>query len=194
MKLRLFVGVTAPERWQTAISDWRRKAQSRFSDEFGRWTSESNLHLTLRFFGSVEEDQVVAIAKQLQQVAVASKPFSVAPASVGCFPNTSRPRIFWLGLLGATDALVELESQIRTATAEFGRPPEDRPFHPHLTLARLKQPTCQDRDHLAELIRKPTPIEVADWPIHEVELIRSQPGPQGSTYTTLVTIRLGEHR
>jgi 2'-5' RNA ligase len=194
MRLRLFVGVTAPERWQTAISDWRRKVQSRFSDDFGRWTSESNLHLTLRFFGSVEEDQVVAIAKHLQQVASTSKPFSLAAAPLGCFPNASRPRIFWLGLLGATDALVELESQIRTATAEFGQPPEDRPFHPHLTLARLKQPTRQDRDHLAELIRKPTPIEVPDWQIRELELIRSQPGPQGSTYTTLATIPLGEHR
>lgn len=191
MRLRLFVGVTAPEQWKVAISDWQRKVQSRLSDEFGRWTSESNLHLTLRFFGSVEENQVVGIAKQLQQVAAATKPFSLAPAPLGCFPNVSRPRIFWLGLKGATDPLIELESHIRIATAEFGEPPEDRPFHPHLTLARLKQPTRQDRDLLTELIRKPTPIEVPDWPIHELEVVRSQPGPQGSTYTTLAMIPIG---
>jgi RNA 2',3'-cyclic 3'-phosphodiesterase len=190
MKLRLFIGITAPPEWKAALTEWRRKIQAQFSDSFGRWTAESNLHLTLRFFGSVEETEVLAIAKKVQAIATVSEQLSLTPGPFGCFPSNSRPCILWLGFKGATDGLIQLESDIRSATAQFGQPPEDRPFHPHLTLARLKEPTRRDRDFISELIRKPTPIEVPVWQIHGLELIRGQPGPAGSVYTTLATMPL----
>jgi len=190
MKLRLFVGVTAPEEWRSALTKWRRKIQPRFSDSFGRWTSEPNLHLTLCFFGAMEEADVVTLAGKLQTVARRSTRFSVAPADLGCFPNPTRPRILWLGLSGATEALVELESRIRAASATFSKPPDNRPFHPHLTLARLKNPTRHDRDAIAEFIRRGAPIDVPAWPVNSFELIRSEPKPEGSLYTPIATFPL----
>ena len=154
MKLRLFVGISAPPEWKTALTDFRKNFQPQFSDSFGKWTAESNLHMTLRFFGSVEESEVVAIGEALQNVAAETKGFIVTPGSLGCFPNALRPRIVWLGLNGATEALIALESRVRAATAKFGQPPEDRPFHPHLTLVRTNEPRRSDRELLAELIRK----------------------------------------
>ena len=154
MKLRLFVGITAPPQWKRAITEWRRKIEPRFTDSFARWTSEENLHLTLRFFGSVEEADAVAIGKALQKVIAGAQSFSVSAGELGCFPNASRPRIVWLGLKKETDALIKLESNLRAATATLGQAPEERDFHPHLTLARVKEARRQDRDALDELIRK----------------------------------------
>src|SRR5688500_15216622 len=153
MNLRLFAGITAPETWKKEIGEWRRKAQPRFSDSFARWSSDANLHLTLRFFGSVEEGEVVAIAEALQKVASQTGAFSVRAGGIGCFPNISRPRIVWLGLDGAKEEFVEMEGRVRISTANFGHAPEDREFHPHLTLARVREANRRDREARAELIR-----------------------------------------
>jgi RNA 2',3'-cyclic 3'-phosphodiesterase len=189
MKLRLFVGVTAPPEWKRAISEWRQKVEPRFSDSFGRWTSEENLHLTLRFFGSVEEGDAIAIGEALQKVVGDVSAFSVSAGELGCFPNASRPRIVWLGLKKDTERLVKFEASVRAATASFGQAPEDRDFHPHLTLARVKEARRPDRDALSELMRKGAPINVPDWRIGKLELIRSELSPSGSVYTTLAAYR-----
>ena len=185
LKLRLFIGITAPAEWKAALTEFRKRTQPKFTDSFGKWTAEPNLHLTLRFLGSVEESQVTAISNALQKVASETKPFSVSPGPLGCFPNPSRPRIVWLGLKGATETLIELESRLRAATANFGQPPEDRDFHPHLTLVRVNEPRRSDRDFLTELIRKGAHIEAPPWPFTELELIRSDLKPTGPLYTIL---------
>lgn len=189
MKLRLFVGITAPPEWKRAITEWRKKVQPRFSDSFGRWTSEANLHLTLRFFGSVDEAEAIGIGEALQRVVAEARAFSVSAGDLGCFPNAARARIVWLGLKD-TEPLVKLEVSVRAATAEFGQAPEDREFHPHLTLARVKEARRPDRDALAELMRKGAPIDVPDWRVEELELIRSELSQSGSVYTTLANYRL----
>lgn len=190
MKLRLFVGISAPEEWKFALKEWRGRIQSRFSNSFGRWTSEANLHLTLRFFGSVEDAKVAAICEALREISERTQKFAVSPGNLGCFPNLSRPRIVWLGLGGATERLSELESRVRSATTGFGQPPEDRPFHPHLTLARLKEPTRDDRAEIAELIHKQEPVQAENWKICSFELIRSDTGSDGSVYTHLANFPL----
>ena len=70
MKLRLFVGITAPAEWKIAVTEFRKKVQPKFSASFAKWTAESNLHLTLRFFGSVEESEVTNsnISKQTRTI------------------------------------------------------------------------------------------------------------------------------
>jgi 2'-5' RNA ligase len=191
MKLRLFAGITAPLEWKAALTEFRKRTQPKFSDSFGKWTVEANLHLTLRFFGSVEESEFSAISNALQKVASETKSFSVSPGPLGCFPNPSRPRIVWLGLRGATESLIDLESRLRAATAHFGQPPENRDFHPHLTLVRVNEARRSDRDLLAELIRKGPAIETPAWTVTELELIRSELKPGGSVYTVLGRFKLG---
>jgi 2'-5' RNA ligase len=191
MKLRLFVGITAPDEWKRVLTDWRRKTQPRFSHSFAKWTSEANLHLTLRFFGSVEETELPKLADELLKAAQASTKFSLIPDEFGCFPNPSRPRILWLGFRGQIDNLLQLESTLRQATAQFGQPPEDRPFHPHLTLARLKEPTHKDRNEIAELLSTHRHLDVRPWNVNTFELIRSEPKAEGSLYATLATFPLG---
>src|SRR4051812_38501881 len=132
MKLRLFVGIDAPEHWKQSLAAWRGEVEPRFTKSFARWTPHANLHLTLRFFGAVEEARAPAIVDALRLVTEKRSAFELRGDTLGCFPNPSRPRILWLGLAGQSNDLVDLESSIRTATASFGQAPENRPFHPHL--------------------------------------------------------------
>jgi 2'-5' RNA ligase len=97
----------------------------------------------------------------------------------------------WLGLEGETKGLIDLEKRIRTETASFGQAPEDREFHPHLTLARVKEAGRRDRQELSELIEEGCVIEAPEWRISELELIRSELKPGGSVYTTLVSYPFG---
>lgn len=190
MKLRLFVGITAPPEWKAAITEWRLKIQPRFSDSFGRWTAESNLHLTLRFFGAVEENELAALGRGLQEIAASREAFTMAAGILGCFPDASRPRIVWLGFDRPANTVSQIELDLRTKTAHFGQPPEDRDFHPHLTIVRTNEPRRSDRDFLAHLISKGPPIEVPLWQVRELELIRSELKPGGSVYTTLMALPL----
>src|SRR5687767_3380686 len=121
MKLRLFAGITAPDSWKRALVELRREIEPRFSERFARWTAENNIHLTLRFFGSVDEAEVPKIFEALQKAALTTEVFAVQPGMIGCFPNASRPRIVWLGLKGETESLVKLESHVRKETAMFGQ-------------------------------------------------------------------------
>jgi 2'-5' RNA ligase len=190
MKLRLFVGIPAPDEWRSALRPWRAHIQPRFSDFFGKWTPEINLHLTLRFFGAVEETEVTPLVEKLRAIANGIPEFSVTAGELGCFPNLSRPRILWLGLGGGLAPLTQLESKLRSATAEYGQPPDNRPFHPHLTLARLSEPTRQDRNQIAELAQEPPLSEAPLWKINALELICSELKPEGSIYHSLAILPL----
>ena len=85
MKLRLFIGITAPSEWKSALTEFRKNVQGRFSDSFGKWTAESNRHLTVRFFGSVEESQVLSIKKVLEKVAAGEFWITTDPAMLRAY-------------------------------------------------------------------------------------------------------------
>ena len=97
----------------------------------------------------------------------------------------------WLGLGGDLVPLTQLFYRLEKAFAALGYPPEGRAFNPHLTLGRVKSPA--NRDKLARLLEKMPPV---DWPPFEVKeliLFQSVLSPQGSKYTPLKVIPLGEH-
>jgi 2'-5' RNA ligase len=101
-----------------------------------RWVRLDGLHLTIRFLGPTEESDVTAISAAVDRVANSLEPFDVVLAGAGAFPSVARPRALWLGVDGGISKLEESASALEDALAEAGWPRSDRPFRPHLTLAR----------------------------------------------------------
>lgn len=143
-----------------------------------RWTSREQWHVTLRFLGRVEDPAPVAEALAR---AAASVP---GPLTAVLGPATDRfgQRVLHVPVGG----LEPLAAAVVAATSGYGEPPEDRPFHGHLTLARAR-----DRVDLRPLCGVPIS---ATWEVATVALVRSDLHPKGARYTDVATAPLGGDR
>ena len=105
-----------------------------------RWTDPKNVHLTLHFLGDLPEDSLEDVSRTVHDTAAAHTPFALNLANLGCFPNTRRPRIVWVGLTGDTDHLIALQSNLGDRLRKgVGFEPESRTYSPHLTIGRVKK-------------------------------------------------------
>ena len=156
-----------------------------------RWTKPENIHLTLQFLGNTPAGRVEAIVAALKETVPPLSPFRLTLAGVGAFPNARRPRVVWVGVGGETGRLAELHRAVITATRTVGFRLENRPFKPHLTIARVqKWAGRSDYARIEAALRDSDIGEVAALPVESVALIRSQLRPQGARYTTLAVIPL----
>ncbi len=101
-----------------------------------RWVRLDGLHLTLRFIGPTVEDKVPAVVSAVRAASAGRAPFDLRIDGGGAFPTPERPRAIWLGVAGGAAELGELAAAVDAALVAEGWPPSDRPFQPHLTLAR----------------------------------------------------------
>lgn len=97
-------------------------------------------HLTLAFLGDGPPERVPALAQALAPVAAGSRPFDLVLAGWGAFPDPARPRVVWIGVRDGAAPLTALAHAVRAAIARVGAPRDDRPFHPHLTVLRVRGP------------------------------------------------------
>src|SRR5262249_50311861 len=99
------------------------------------WVPPANYHLTLKFLGSIKEELIDAVAGALKKIEKA--PFEMRAYGLGAFPNAAHANILWAGLDGG-DPLKKLQANVENAMAEIGFIKEERAFHPHVTVARVK--------------------------------------------------------
>src|SRR4029077_1465668 len=98
-----------------------------------RWVRPESLHITLKFIGEQTPERVEAITERLRRAE--SRVFEIRAAGHRFFPTAKAPCVFWV-VIHAGAQLAELAECIDIGTAELGIPREDRPYSPHLTLAR----------------------------------------------------------
>ena len=165
---RLFVAVSPPEEVLARVAALDRPEVAGV-----RWTDRAQWHVTLRFLGRV--DDVAAAVEALGAVRAGPTVASLGPA-VGRFGQ----RVLHVPVTG----LDAVAAAVVTATAHVGEPPEERPFHGHLTLARA---TGRARVDLRALAGQP--VE-GSWPVDEVGLVESHLSPRGARYEILERIRL----
>ena len=109
-----------------------------------RLVDPDGVHLTLKFLGNVDSSRVPALTDALDAVGEGAVPFALHLRDVGVFPDRRSPRVLWAGVSGDTEALAALARRVDDACANVGFPREQRPFSPHLTLARLRDRASAD--------------------------------------------------
>jgi 2'-5' RNA ligase len=141
------------------------------------------LHLTLAFLGPTPADRAPDLLGLAGAAAAGTPAFPLVTAGTGGFPGPGRARVFWLGL-EPQPALGALAGRLRTGL-RAGRVAFDaKPFAPHLTLARFREP--------ADLGRIPLPpLDPLSFQVESFHLYQSVPGPHGSRYVPLGTVVLG---
>jgi RNA 2',3'-cyclic 3'-phosphodiesterase len=130
-KMRIFIGIDLDPEVRSRIERFLEGVQGFASD--ARWVRPESLHITLKFVGEQSQERVAAITEGLGQIK--SDQIEIHFAGYGFFPSAKAPRVFWIGV-EAGGQLAALAESIDAATAKLGVPREDRPYSPHLTLAR----------------------------------------------------------
>lgn len=184
--IRAFLAIDLPEAYRiglAAVQDYLKKSGADV-----RWTSAAGIHLTLKFFGEIDENQVDTLAAAAADVTCATPAFTLGVQGVGTFPGPRNPRVIWLGLSGQTEILAALVQNLEQAFAPLGFPPEKRPFTPHLTLGRVR--SSQGREALSRSLQT---VTLPDFPVllvAQLVFFRSTLRPQGALYTPLRQIAL----
>lgn len=153
-----------------------------------RWVRPENAHLTLKFYGDVDEAKIPALIRALTAAAVAAAPFCLQIAGAGAFPSPKRARVLWLGVEDPSGELVRLAAAVEEASAALGLPREERPYAAHLTIGRAKGQPIRDAERAIEALAG---VRCGQADIGELVLYRSDLSPKGSTYTPLARLRLG---
>jgi RNA 2',3'-cyclic 3'-phosphodiesterase len=105
-----------------------------------RWARPETLHLTVHFFGSIEEDRATAALELVTPVARGTAPFDVALDRLGAFPPRGTPRVLWLGPARDIAPLTALALACRVVLGAAGFDVEERRYHAHCTLGRPRPP------------------------------------------------------
>lgn len=174
-RIRAFVAVLPPE---SAAREMERLLGRMRPLARCRWATREQLHITLRFLGELPPAAVDRIRLGLAEVSV--DPFEIELNRAGAFPNLARPRALWLaGDRGAAE-LTDLARRVNDALFALGIAREERPFQPHLTLARSDgAPPPQD---LLEALRG---VPSFSWRCTGFSMMRSRLTPGGAVYTKL---------
>jgi 2'-5' RNA ligase len=150
----------------------------------------ARLHVTLKFLGDVETTMIPQVEAAAAEVARTHQPFVMSVVGLGVFPHAARPSVVWAGLEEA-DKLVEIATDLDGRLAACGLAREERPFVPHLTLARVK---ARPPETLRTLLDRHSATVFGTAPVDRIELMRSQLGPNGARHTPLATALLGTPR
>ena len=157
-----------------------------------RWVNPAGMHLTLKFLGNVEPGLVDGIIEGMARPAAEASPFSIHLSGLGMFPNERRPRVLWAGVQGGLHPLQRLREQIEETVSPLGFPREQRPFSPHLTLGRVREPVSSGLVQRISAAVASTSLEPTEpWLVDSVHLMRSILTPGGAKYSALASVPLG---
>jgi RNA 2',3'-cyclic 3'-phosphodiesterase len=150
-----------------------------------RWTSPDQLHLTLKFLGNIPTQELAEIQNALDQIGKAFAPMTLRAEGFGAFPNLRSPRVIWIGLQGDLAPLEQLNTRIEQAMQPWAEKQENRPFHPHLTLGRIREDASRHARAIAKALEQTVPPPFGQWRAQQFHLMRSQLSPHGAIHTVL---------
>jgi len=148
-----------------------------------RWVRLDGLHVTLRFLGPTVDPGHEVVGRAVEVVAASATPFDIRLAGAGAFPDPSRPRALWLGIAEGATELATLAGSLNSALVDLGWSPDDRPFRPHLTVARSDGVRAGPRIARA-LIAASAGLSI-EWQARSVVLFESLTGGGPARYVPL---------
>lgn len=185
--MRCFIGIGLPPAVRDAVADAVRGR----SDARGPVSrvAAGNLHVTLKFLGEIRTERVSALEDALAGVAAGFAPFDLRAFGGGAFPGPEKPRILWVGFREPLELVGKLQQNIENALSGAGFPREDRPFHPHITVGRVRgvlPPAWGDR-----FVQGLAGRDFGTVPVSSVVLFESRLSPGGAIYSVVREFPLG---
>ena len=177
---RTFIAIELPPDVRARVAQHIAGLRHELPDVRASWSREDNLHLTLKFLGNVAVADITKVSGAVASATKSISSFELTISECGTFPPHGRPSVLWIG--AQASGLQALHAAIDLELAAAGFPRDSRPFHPHLTIARLRQ--SQGARQLADVHKNlefaPIAFAVSDVVVFKSELLK-----QGSKHTPL---------
>jgi RNA 2',3'-cyclic 3'-phosphodiesterase len=188
--VRLFIAIYPPveaiAHLTTRLASSRLAAASAAGTNV-RLVDPTTAHLTLAFLGEVDPTRLAELRQVLSRAVTAAHGGAAAEAPTGCDGppvlrlggggrfGWGRNTVLWVDVHGDVTRLGALAGAVRNALTAAGFSGDEKPFRPHLTIARPgdRLPHADIEADLAALDDHLGP----PWPVEELVLMRSQPGP-----------------
>jgi len=195
--MRLFVAIDLDDEARRAIGGLIARMRTKAADTLSSriaWVAPDRIHLTLHFFADVDAETAFRIAESVA-APIDRQAFRIAFAGIGTFSSRGVAKVIWLGVRDGAEPLRALHSTIGERLKVLGCELEDRPFSPHLTLARLKPasgPGPNRRSNRGPMQRVLDPIlavggerDVGLCVVDRVTLYESRLGREGATHIAM---------
>lgn len=179
-EIRSFLAVELSKEAREEASRFVSHIQSDFPNF--RFIPSANWHLTLHFLGETPLERLEILKVHLHEGLKEMKPFTIALDGFGAFPDFKKARLLWLGVRGDLEPLERLKKELDRILKKLNFAIETRPFHPHLTIGRLKGPLRS-----ISLTSHPVFRGVVINSINHLTLFKSVLLNQGAQYTPLET-------
>lgn len=179
---RMFCAINLPTELRLRIQEHIARLRETDPDARASWNRDEKLHLTIKFLGDVATDRIANLSLAAERAVTELKPFKLAAEGCGSFPPRSQPRVLWIGIKDSTEGLARLYTRLGEECAGKGFAVEQRAFHPHLTIARLRHP---QHAHQLAGAHKELGFERMDFSVDELVVIRSELSSKGSRYTEI---------
>jgi 2'-5' RNA ligase len=190
-QIRSFIAIELPEEAKEGLARLRKELE-RDEHKFVKWVDPGGIHLTLKFLGNMPAKRIAEITEAMGKAAQGISPFHLEISGLGAFPNLRQARVLWVGVGGELDKLSRLQQSIDSALAALGFAKEERPFVPHLTLARVREGASPpERRSFGEFVGSAIFEDKYPVEVKAVRLMRSQLTPTGAIYTCLSVVGLG---
>lgn len=183
MGKRLFIAADISDEARTAASKLIASLREEFPVNGVSWSKPENLHVTIKFLGDTDDTAEATILELLPTIAGAFQSFRLHLYK----PELLGKRVISIAVRSDTPTIFSLEMLIDTECERLGFPREARRFHPHLTLARIRQP-----ENAGELRRQipQTQIEPLGFDVREIVLYESELKASGPVYNEVRRFQL----
>lgn len=184
---RLFIGISFPSELKDECGKLiqRLKTGIQFSGAYPSWVKAESLHLTLAFLGSTEVNKITELHSFMQEAVVGLKPLRLRLAGLSLFPTPKNPRVIALHLTGDLVQLERIQTTLAQRLMDAGYPVDNRPFRPHVTLARLK--SMRGLAGVRDVVHMHKDCAIGECTITGITLYRSHLLPDGAEYEPVVT-------
>lgn len=178
------IGEALAARAAELSHELRRRAAEAAPGAKITWVPADRLHLTIRFIGEVDDGKAPAVCKVLA-APLGVGAFNLTLAGAGAFPKGGPPRVLWVDVTDGRERLRAIEQEVNSRLAPLGIPEEERAYHPHLTLARVREAAGLRNARLLEGLMDHI---VGTVYVVAITLFQSKLSPKGPTYTPLLRI------
>jgi 2'-5' RNA ligase len=177
---RIFVAVDISEEARSRASRYIENLRRQFSELRVGWEKPEKLHLTLKFLGDTDDEQLGKLTEAVEKTAREIPNFTLQISDTGVFPSQRKARVLWLGVKDEQGNLRKLNEVLEGECEKKGFVPEKRDFKAHLTIARLREPE-KSRALIEAHLREN--FAALEFEVSEIVIYQSQFLSQGSRYT-----------
>ena len=190
--MRLFLAIEPTPPVRTILADVLTRAEQALGPAAAalRWVTRENLHVPLQFLGDVERDRLERLVSALEPV-VPLQPFAVSLDRFGAFPPSGPPRTLWLGVGHGLEQVRRIYAELERRLATLGFEPESRPYSPHMTVARIRDPR-RVRGPSVRSVLASFPLPQLEWQVTHALLFESDLTGPRPTYTERGRLELGD--